>query len=57
MFVLRANAGKAPFRGCDIAIISWNVQPIIGAKRKDENVKNENSGNKVPPTNGEDSVV
>lgn len=53
---LRAKAGKAPVPGGDVAMISCNVQPIIGAKRKDENVKNEKNSDKVPPTNGDKSV-
>lgn len=54
---LRAKAGKAPVPGGDVAMISCNVQPIIGAERKDGNVKNENNSDKVPPTNGDKTVV
>ena len=53
---LRAKAGKAPVPGGDVAMISCNVQPIIGAERKDEDVKNEKNSDKVPPTNGDKSV-
>lgn len=54
---LRAKYGKAPVPGGDVTMINCNVAPIDSAKISGENVKNENNGNKVPPTNGENKVI